>query len=283
MKKILIFFILCIFFLSLVSAKIDSNYYIYDNKVLVRYSFDSISNLELKIPYDVKEEDLKVNVNYSLESLEGFSILKIQESENVSISYLTSSMIDKSKGGYYFTAIADLNDSQNVKLTLPEKAILVKQGIVSPKASSITSDGRSIILIWENFDSNQIVVKYEFVKNNSWIGYLLLLILVLGLISYSLIQRKSFKKKLLKSSKKSKTSSKNKKRALTKNLFEDEKRIVEYLLDKKGKEAWTKEIFKDLNITKVKLSRKLRSLEQKEIIKKIPYGNENKIRLILKK
>ena len=78
------------------------------------------------------------------------------------------------------------------------------------------------------------------------------------------------------------TKTKGKKRAeeVTKNLFEDEKRIVEYLLKKKGKESWTKEIVRDLGISKVKLSRKLRSLEKKEIIKKIPYGNENKVRVL---
>ena len=67
---------------------------------------------------------------------------------------------------------------------------------------------------------------------------------------------------------------------LTRNLFEDEKRIVKYLLEKKSHEAWTKEIIRNLNISKVKLSRKIRSLEEKKIIKRIPYGNENIIRLL---
>ena len=49
--------------------------------------------------------------------------------------------------------------------------------------------------------------------------------------------------------------------------------------DHRNLEAWTKEILKEIGISKVKLSRKIRSLEKKELIKKVPYGNENKIKL----
>ena len=97
---------------------------------------------------------------------------------------------------------------------------------------------------------------------------------------YILFERKKYKKRLKKVQIKNKTEIS--KEGFTKNLFEDEKKIVEYLLNKKGNESWTKEILKDLEISKVKLSRKLRSLEQKEIIKRIPYGNENRIRLLKK-
>ena len=49
------------------------------------------------------------------------------------------------------------------------------------------------------------------------------------------------------SSRKSSTKSQNKKKEdLTKNLYEDEKKIVEFLLTKKKNESWTKEIAKSL-------------------------------------
>lgn len=88
----------------------------------------------------------------------------------------------------------------------------------------------------------------------------------------------------MKSPKGSKISRKAKaarvKKEVTRNLLGEEKQIVEYLMDKKGKECWTKEMVHDLGISKVRLSRRLRNLVQKGLVEKIPYGNENRIKLI---
>ena len=70
------------------------------------------------------------------------------------------------------------------------------------------------------------------------------------------------------------------KQKMLRNLYEDEKKIINFLLEQKDYECWTKELMRGVDISKVKLSRKLRSLEQKGLIKKIPYGNENRIRLV---
>lgn len=258
--------ILGIFLLSLASAQIETNYYIYQNKVLVEYYFDSVSDLELRIPYDVGEPE--VNSEYELEDLGNYYLLKINSAENLSVKYITESMIDKVKNKFYFTSKNYLGDSQKVKLVLPESAVLVQEGIVFPEPDSISSDGRSIILEWDDYNDEQIVINYEFVKDNIFIFYIIILILILFFIGYLIFQKKIKGKP-------------KKHKDLTRNLFEDEKKIIEYLLDKKD-EVWTKEILKDLSISKIKLSRKLRSLEQKELIKKIPYGNENKIKLIKK-
>ena len=282
MKKFLIFLILGIFLLSLVSAQVETKYYIYQKKVLVDYYFDTVSDLELRIPYDVKQSDLNINLEYEFESLEGYGLVRINSAENLSIKYVTESMIDKAKSGYYFTSKNYLNGSQKVKLVLPESALLVEEGLISPEPDSITSDGRSIILRWDSYEDKQIVINYEFVKDKSFIGYIMILFLVLFFIIYSILQRRFFKEKISKVEKKSKSKKPSKKQDFTKNLFEDEKKIVEYLLDKKGNEAWTKEILRDVGISKVKLSRKLRSLEQKGSIKRILYGNANKVRVLKK-
>ncbi len=62
-------------------------------------------------------------------------------------------------------------------------------------------------------------------------------------------------------------------------MFEDEKLIVRILLIEKTRELWQKQLEQKTGLNKVKLSRKLRSLEAKGLIEKIPYGNTNKIRL----
>ena len=266
-----------IFLLSLVSAtNIKTNYYIHDNKVLVEHYFESVSNLELKIPYDVN--NVEVNGNFIFEE----NILKIDHGENISIKYITSTMIDKSGKKYYFISKNYFNESQIVKLVFPVSAVLVKEGLIFPEPDLIISDGRSIILNWKNYNEEQILVNYEFLSKNVFVWYILVFIILF--IIYFIFQRRISKKKIEKIKnkveKKKKEIKETKKEIFTKNLFEDEKRIIEYLLNKKNNESWTKEIFKDLGITKVKLSRKLRSLEQKGLIKKIPYGNENRILLI---
>lgn len=265
MKKIFLFFIFGIFLITLVSAQIHINYYVQGNKVLVGYYLSNVSNLELKLPYDVSNPE--VNVNFTLE--EGF--LKINHGTNVSIKYITKSLLDKSGKEMYFTSKNFLNESSNVKLVLSEGFVLVEGGLLFPKPTKISSDGRNIILIWEDFSGKDLVIKYRQVnKSNSFLYLSLIILFFIILISLNKFRKsKIFPFKI-------------RKKSLTKNLFEDEKRIVEYLLKRKDNESWTKELIRDLKISKVKLSRKLRSLEQKELIKKVPFGSENRIKLIKK-
>jgi len=75
-----------------------------------------------------------------------------------------------------------------------------------------------------------------------------------------------------------KKQKKKAKKEISKNLYGDEKKIIDYLADKK--ECWTKEMVKDLEIPKVRLSRKLRSLQEKGLVEKEPHGNENRIKLV---
>ena len=169
MKKLLIILFFGMLFLNLASAQIETKYHIYEKKVLVEYYFDEVSNFELRIPYDIVKPE--VSLNYELEEKEGNKFIKINSGKNFSIKYITELMIDKSKRGYYFTSKNYLNQVQNVKLVLPETAILVEEGIVFPKPDMISSDGRSIILKWENYNEEQIVINYEFKRqNNFWSG-----------------------------------------------------------------------------------------------------------------
>jgi len=127
------------------------------------------------------------------------------------------------------------------------------------------------------------LVSYEFIDDDDDWHYLVIIAVLAGIIfiSYYFNKRKFTKelKKVKQKSKGKKTKAK-KETEIMKNLYEEEKQIVRYLLKKKGNEAWTKEIVKNVGISKVKLSRKLRSLEAKEVVKRIPYGNENRIRLL---
>jgi uncharacterized membrane protein len=160
---------------------------------------------------------------------------------------------------------------------LPEGAFLNQRGLLFPTPNKINSDGYKIFLLWNNFKSEQIIVPYTNFKNQTFWGFFILGIILIGITLAYYLHIKKYRKKIdkLKSSKK---KNKNKKiKEITKNLLKEEKLIVEYLFNKQGKESWSKNISKDLGINKVKLTRKLKKLKEKGLIKKIPYGNENKI------
>jgi len=170
-------------------------------------------------------------------------------------------LIEKSGSMYYFI-LNDVSPGNNIELILPAGAILTEDKMILPSETTIGTNGRQIIITWDNIQSTKIIVLYELPRNgHNYIYYLAGLIILAGILYYIYFKRITKLKKL------------------TQNLLVDEKRIIKYLAKKKGHEAWTKEISQDLEISKVRLSRKLRSLGAKELIHKVPYGNKNKISL----
>ena len=245
---------------------------------------------------------------------------------DVSIKYITESLIERNKDSFFILDLGELDASMiSVQVILPEKSTL-KHSLNSltpsiiPKTEKVTTDGRSIIIRWEKDDfqrSKAILIIYEEAAENSlkyW--FFLLIIVVVTFILYIILRRSSGKieqkkfsenrdnvpekKSSEKKSKLTDDSSKksedievqqeskeiihekeiihdNLKEKLTRNLFEEERAIIEILLEKG--ELWQKQLVLQTGISKVKLSRKLRNLEAKGLIEKVPYGNTNKIRL----
>ena len=280
-KKLFLFFIFVLFItgFSEAQAVIHADYQIIEDKVLVKLNFDGVSDFEFKIPSDIKALEINAN-NYSIGDSKNYKIIKIDSAENLEVKYITKALVDKSQNKYFFVLENPFNKTSEVKIYLPEAAILPESGVIFPKNAEITSDGRRIILKFNNFNEEQILITYESVAKNNLILYLISGLLIITLFIFYFVQKKKLKKEIARLKTKVQKKVEKKEEKLTWNLFEDEKKIVGYLLGKKNNESWTKELIKDLGISKVKLSRKLRSLEQKGIIKRIPYGNENIIRLL---
>jgi len=279
---LLFVFILAIIVPS-VSAQNSADYQVIDNSVLVELNFEKARNLELKLPFDAKAFEINLGKeNYEINEFDRYKLIKISSADNLKIKYITNILIDKSKRGYLFILKRPTDEKINITLYLPDGAVLIdaEQSLVLPAPTEISTDGRRIIIKWSEFDSEQIVAAYEFIEKQNFIYYTIIAILIVCFVALYYFNSSKLKQKLEQIRRKGKISKEAKKeKEVTKNLFEDEKIIVEYLLIKKDNECWTKELVHDLKISKVKLSRKLRSLEQKEIIKRIPYGNENRIRL----
>ena len=274
MKKI-VFFVFILFLIGSASA-LSVDYQIFEKRVLVQENFGEVENFELKLPYDTIV--FETNSNYILIDKVDYKLLEVPYSDNLSFSYITNSMIEKSNKKYFFIMKNNLDSPADIRLFLPEAGALMKdKSLIFPNADKITTDGRRIILEWNDFNDEEIVIGYEIVKKseNFWFYFLIILIGIFAVLySFQLIKSK---KKIEKWRKKIRQKSK---KNLTKNLFKEEKKIIEYLMKKKRHESWTKEIVRDLGISKVRLSRKLRNLEEKELISKEPYGNENRIKLL---
>jgi len=286
MKKVVFFIgmallIIGVIFLNMISAA-TYKAEIFENKALVEINFGYVNNFEFKLPYDTRVFEINTE-NYKLIDLEDHKILEVTKASNLEISYITNSMIDKTSKRNFFIFNNYFNEEvESVALSLPEGAIL--GDLVVPDPDDIFTDGKRIILEWNNFSDEEIIVDYNFVKEHNYFWtYFLIILIVILLIFYFYKSRKLKKQvKILRQKSKSvkRKSQKKREKDITRNLFGEEKKIIEYLLGKKKHQSWTKELVRELEISKVRLSRRLRNLEQKELIEKIPYGNENRIKLL---
>jgi uncharacterized membrane protein len=193
------------------------------------------------------------------------------------VSFVSSDFLRKD-GEWIFVFPVVVNSSYDLRVHLPEGFVL-KDGLVYPRGYEISSDGRNIILSWEEvFD--EVIIFYEGTGNSyAWILFVIfaLILLVLGL-GFSKFQKKKFLSELERLKKDAKNKGKISQETLAlKNLFGEEKRIVEFLM--KNKSCWMKELVNELGISKVMATRKVRSLVEKGIVKKENFGKENRLRL----
>jgi uncharacterized membrane protein len=248
-----------------INASLISEYYIINEKVLVNHYIER--NEKIELPYDYTGLSNSTDIN--IIKKEELTIIETNKPTN--LSYITKTLIEKSTTGNLFI-LSNKMPQDKILIFLPAGNIIHKDEIIYPKNPTITTNGINIILEYKNI-SEDVLIKYTKINETNYIPIIIIGILLIFL----LIKNKSKEKKKTPNKKiKNKNNSE-----LTKNLIEEEKQIIEYLSNKK-KPCWTKEISRELNIPKVRLSRKLKSLEKKSLIKKENFGKENRISLIKK-
>lgn len=266
----------------------------------------SFDNFHSQVEWTVPQDASAIEVSEGLT----FEIQEDQNSKNVIVNgklfntlhlkYITSSVIEKTKDRFFILDLSSV-DAKNLSITvkLPEEANLkytvdAPQPSIIPVSKDIKTDGQRIIIHWGTEDLDQaksILVIYTLPQrtNPVILGIIVLGFVIVfsigGFIYYFKNKKRKHnttipKKKKEKVEKPEKVApEKTSPSDLTRNLFEEEKKIVEILLESKGNELWQKELAHKSGLSKVKLSRKIRNLEQKGLIEKIPYGNTNKIRV----
>lgn len=279
MRKLGILFAILLLIGTVNAASVD--YQIIGNRVLVEANFGEAENFELLLPYDI--ELFESNSFYNLTESGNHKLLSVDKSNNLSFSYVAPSMVEESSKHSFFILNSYFSYRVDVRLFLPEAGVLMEDfSLIFPSNADIGTDGRRVILEWKNFQDDEIVVGYEVIKEGANFWIYLFLVLLIGFGVVYVYQSRKLKKKIKSLKGKTKKTKEDKKKDVTRNLFREEKQIIEYLMEKKGHSCWTKELSNDLDISKVKLSRKLRILEEKELISREPHGNENRITLIKK-
>lgn len=236
---------------------------------------DNLSEFETSIPADAADVEVE-----GLESEVSESTLRItgQRFSSATIKYVTASVLEKSQDTEFFVLNTESTDaaSKSVVVRLPEKAALKYmlesgQASIVPKAGEVGTDGRRIIIRWGNEDisGDALLVIYDSGASGlaaaAYYTAAALAVLLAGWAYYH------YRKKG--------QPGKQPANELTRNLFDDEKKVVEALIKSPEEGIWQKQLETMTGLSKVRLSRKVRNLEQKGLIEKIPYGNANRIRL----
>lgn len=266
-------------------AAYSADYDVFSDKASVRVTINldsKVSEFDWSLPEDA--DDIAVEgLSFRVIDLKSFKRLQVdgQLFNTINFTYSTSSVIEKTRDSFFILDMAGLGAARkSVKVRLPAEATLKysldsQQSSVIPKTGSVRTDGKRIIINWNETslaNGAAILVIYNETGKVSLVVVAAGIVLLMGTVM-AFYRRKKAGAAAASEAKPAAAPD------LTRNLFEDEKKIVELLLAAGEEGIWQKQLEIKSGISKVKLSRKLRSIEQKGLIEKIPYGNANKIRL----
>lgn len=268
MKKLVLLLIFILFLTQVNAQELQLNYNIEYSKVLVDYKFYTTEAFDLELPSDASTFSYSVDKQFiTLDKTE--NILHIPKAQEIELSYLTKLPLESSGSNTFF--LMDLNlpisIQSKIKLTLPENAVLSKaiDQSIFPATKKVSTDGQHIIIEWDkNLESSKsfsIFVIFKEKKTYWWIliPFILIIIILVILLSKKPKIKKIIQKQPVK-------------------LKPDEQRIIDILKKKNGEcEQATLRLITDFS--KASLSRILKELEQRGIIKKLASGKKNIIAL----
>jgi len=173
--------------------------------------------------------------------------------------FLIKGIIFEYKDVKHFFSIIKIPSQTIIKLTLPTGYILSKNDFYPRNAQRYT-DGRRIILVWRLNETGEIPLSVKF--QPSFSSNQEQLILIVFLFSFSLFFLYFYFKKRIRE-------------VFLKGFDETERKIIEIL--EKEKIIFQNKLEKTLNISRVKVSRTVKKLENKGLVKKEKRGRTNKL------
>ena len=275
-------------------ASYSADYNVLSDRALVKAMLvltQKVSAFDWNLPEDAA--DVAVDgLSFNVVDMKSFKRLQVQgtQFDTVTFTYSTSSVLEKTSDSFFILDLASIGSiKRSITVRLPDEATLKysldsAQASIIPKTSDVRTDGKRLIISWNETSlasGTAILVIYrEPGKSNSPVAAVAAGVLLLVGISIAFYRRRKagivVPATVAGKAAPAGTSGNS---DLTRNLFEDEKKVVELLMGSGEEGMWQKQLEIKSGISKVKLSRKLRGLDQKGLIEKIPYGNANKIRL----
>lgn len=189
----------------------------------------------------------------------------------ISKTYVDSSILEKTRGGYYFVEKINfdrLYGFVEIKLIL-NKGSVVSLNEAYPGGYYTGSNGQNIELIWRFYnvsiqDPIAFFVKIEDTEafyKRGLAFFILIVIILASSVGFWFYYKKKNKNKF------------------ESHLMESEKKVIEELKKAEKNEMWQKHLLLNTGFSKAKLSRVIRDLESRNLVRKVPYGNTNKIGL----
>jgi len=256
----------------------DIQYNIVGNKIVVqsKATVNQPESLIFNIPEDAETIELYVNdVKTDAAVQDNKLSLNLNKDDNVRLSYITEEFIDKTNFLLNFQVLHD-TESLKIILVLPEEAVLRKpikdtSGSIYPRPDQATTDGRSLIFIWEREDVKEGEDISVFAMYKTRTNYLLIIAIFVVLAVLSLGGYIFYNKYLKNPVKKIKKES-----DMLEHLKEEEQQIVRILKQRENQcEQGTLRVV--TGFSKAHLSRLLMELKSRKIIYKEKRGKKNLI------
>jgi uncharacterized membrane protein len=266
-NKLLLLTAILLLIPSFVSASIqnfDVEVRIVSSRALLSYDIQTDQpSIQLNLPEDAKISEIS-ETNYSLK--DGILISSVSPG-NLKLSYFTDMLIEKTSKSYFTSEFKfPVSEKINVRLILPEGSV-IDSAFPTPE---FTSDGKHIILSWnpqlKEKEGFPVFVIYKEASQIIWPWFIALIIASIAIAIFLKRKKQRAKVRLKKPAEKEI------------HLLESESAVIKVLKKAKG-EVWQKQIQINTGFSKAKLSRLIRNLEARGLIKKIPLGNTNKIKL----
>ena len=275
-------------------ASYSADYNVLSDRALVKATLvltQKVSGFDWNLPEDAA--DVAVDgLRFNVVDMKSFKRLQVQgtQFDTVTFTYSTSSVLEKTSDSFFILDLASLGSvKSSMTVRLPEEATLKyslnsAQISIIPKTSDVRTDGKRLIISWNETglaSGTAILVIYKEAgrSNSAAVATAAGFLLLSGVAIAFYRRRKAGVVVAAAADGKAAPAGASGTSDLTMNLFEDERKLVELLLASGEEGMWQKQLEIKSGLSKVKLSRKLRSLDQKGLIEKIPYGNANKIRL----
>jgi len=233
-------------------------------------TFYNIYNVHV---YSGKNE---LNCNVASKSVGTLIVCKDINSKSIEISFYTNDIV-KVKGNVYFMSmdipITDVINHTTVKMELPSGFVIVDSNKLSysnlkpyyPENGVTGSSGRTIYITW-NVNNSELGKTLTFSvfyepssKSNLFIWFLIIIIIIIfsgGLFIFKSRQTKT----------------------ILAALSPDEKKIMEIIFRKK--KLYQKDIVKETEFSKAKVSRILKNFEERGLIKRERRGRKSNIKLL---